>query len=400
MQIIKAMQRNSVALYTVLTNNYDALQPVKPQQGVSTFVFTDNEDYEAPAGWEHVVIIPNGDVKQQRKVKIKGHAVLMGFDVWAYIDANMELLRPLNGLNLRSDILITKHPKRHCTYDEAAEVIRAKKDAEDIVYPQMEKYRQQGFPVRAGMFATGFMIRRNNERTRAFAEIWWQEVEQHSHRDQLSVVYALKNSPATLQLINHYTLRMGVKIHQHKNFNIYYSTPYSTVKDIGGANNDFIQHLPEDAWVCITDGDAMFLDPDWGRTVNDIVRLHGSAFGLIGCTTNRLGANKQLYNQRWSEDMNMRNHYEIAKQLTKEHGATVDVIDSVAGVFMLFPRTVWAQVGGFKRHRFDADTCFSRDIAKAGYKIGIARGVYMMHAYRVWETEQRIAQQNTKHLLL
>lgn len=180
--------------------------------------------------------------------------------------------------------------------------------------------------------------------------------------------------------------------------NIYYSTPYSLDKDIGGANNAFIERLPADSWICITDGDASFLRPNWGHDIAEVIKRHGRDYDLIGCVTNRLGASDQLYNKTFSEEMNLRRHFDIARQLWGQHGPAVEPIDMVAGVFMLFHKSTWQRVK-FRRHTFAADRYFSQDIKRKGGRIGLAKGVYMVHNYRLWETDQQAAKMSTKHLL-
>lgn len=392
---------NRIAVYTVLTNNYDNLVGIKREDGCDYFVLTDNDSFVLPEGWGEKIIIEKGTVKTQRKYKILGHEKLRGYDTLIYLDANMEVRRPLKAIlpRMRHDVLFVAHNKRSNLAQEAEEVIRVGKDKKEVVERQMTTYPDY-LKYRPGLYATGFMIRKNTEKVRAFNKSWWEEVKKHSHRDQLSQVIAIAKHDIKVSAISFPTFNLGVRIQPHKHFRIYYSTPYSPSRDIGGANNEFIKLLPDDAWVCITDGDAMFLRDHWGDDISNVVRKHGHEFQLIGCTTNRLGHVKQLYNKEFSEEMSMREHHRIAEELWDKYTTQVDEIDSIAGVFMLFNKSTWEKVGGFKPRRHDADTQFSLAMRKHNFKIGIARGIYMMHAYRITKTTQHEALADTVHLRL
>lgn len=181
---------------------------------------------------------------------------------------------------------------------------------------------------------------------------------------------------------------------------IFYIQSYDLNANIGKAYNEHIKHLPADCWVCITDHDSNFLLPDFGRQLHTIVQRHGNEFALFGCVTNRLGGTHQLYNHEFSNDFDIFHHYRIAQTLFSEHYAEVNEASGVAGVCMLFRKSTWDAVGGFQEGIISADTEFNKAIrAKNIGKIGIMKGVYMFHCYRIHERNHRKAQRYTKHLL-
>jgi O-antigen biosynthesis protein len=61
-----------------------------------------------------------------------------------------------------------------------------------MVAAQLECYRAAGFPERHGLIETNLMFfdLRNGACDR-FLDAWWDEIERFSHRDQLSVNFAL-----------------------------------------------------------------------------------------------------------------------------------------------------------------------------------------------------------------
>lgn len=179
---------------------------------------------------------------------------------------------------------------------------------------------------------------------------------------------------------------------------VYYSSPFSCDKNIGKAYNDFIKLLPDDAWICITDADAMFMLPNYGVQIEEIIKQHGQDFALIGATTNRLGGLHQCYKNEFSDDMDVRNHYEIAKKLKGDNGTEVKPTKGVAGFFMLFSKETWRKCRGFKEETIKADSMFNRAIKNKGGKIGIATGLYMFHCYRIWEKGHKNAWHSIEHL--
>lgn len=178
---------------------------------------------------------------------------------------------------------------------------------------------------------------------------------------------------------------------------INYITPYSTEKNFGKAINDQINCMPDDCWVALMDGDIMFLTPHWGRQIADVVKLHGNKYSLFGCLTNRLGRPIQRYKGEFSTDFNIKNHYDIAKDLETNHWAEVEDITSkrrIAGMFMLFPKSLWNEIK-FKENSPNFDDIFSSEVISKNKKLGLMKGLYVFHSYRIWSDNPK----DRSHLL-
>lgn len=79
---------------------------------------------------------------------------------------------------------------RHCIYDEAEMCKRLHKDSAVVIDAQMSRYRNEGYPVKAGMIESGVILRKHNDpRCKALCNMWAAEVMKHSRRDQLSFNY-------------------------------------------------------------------------------------------------------------------------------------------------------------------------------------------------------------------
>ena len=82
-----------------------------------------------------------------------------------------------------------QHPCRTCIYKEAKLLLDLGWGIPERINLQMERYKQAGFPVNYGLSACGIIGRRNNDGVSRHNELWWKEVENGAHRDQLSFDY-------------------------------------------------------------------------------------------------------------------------------------------------------------------------------------------------------------------
>lgn len=178
---------------------------------------------------------------------------------------------------------------------------------------------------------------------------------------------------------------------------IFYSSPFRSDKNIGKAYNDFMELMPGDAYVCITDGDAMFLNPHYGKCIEEIIKANPE-YDLIGCVTNRLGILTQCYNNEFSEDTDAANHYEKSISAWEKNGTIVEPTNLVAGLCMIFSKQTWIKVGGFKENTIFADKLFSQSILRNKGKIGIAKGLYVFHAYRIHKKGHKESWSSIEHL--
>lgn len=163
---------------------------------------------------------------------------------------------------------------------------------------------------------------------------------------------------------------------------IHYVAPWCE-GNIGRGLNETIERLPAEDWVCVRDGDTLFLETDWGRQIEALVAANAEGFDVIGCMTNRLRAPYQLHSGKISGEADIDAHIEVSHRRRKQYGTHVEPLPSgpVAGMLMLFPKTEWA------RHPFEERTIYFDQVfctqARAGRaRLGIALGLYVFHLYR------------------
>jgi hypothetical protein len=167
---------------------------------------------------------------------------------------------------------------------------------------------------------------------------------------------------------------------------VFYVTPWKT-GDIGGGINESLALLPSDAWVCVRDGDTMFLSADWGAQVEQIIARNGVRFDVIGAMTNRLRSRYQLHDGAISEVGDIGYHREIARQRWRDYGASVgEVPGPLAGMCLIFHRSVWERVP-FEPYTIWFDKRFSSRVRELGGRLGVAHGLYLFHLYRWGEAD-------------
>ena len=159
---------------------------------------------------------------------------------------------------------------------------------------------------------------------------------------------------------------------------INYIQPYSPELNIGGSYNEACARCED--WICITDQDTLKFE-GFADRVQEIVERADKDM-IITCRTNRLAkSNKNLVPGMYEEgDINK--HREVYHSLWEEHGAELEPTDQpIAGVFMLFHKSVWEQVK-FREYSIQFDMQFTQDCKKAGFKPMVATGLYIFHLYR------------------
>lgn len=182
-----------ILVYTIVTNSYDSVKPVKNYPGFRFWLFSDNESLVIP-GWE-TKPLPKSDnpIKQQRLVKINSCIYTPGFETTIYMDGNMELIKnPAEFLDecFTGGFLTTQHPKRFTIREEGKEILRRQKDLPENVERTLAFAAEVGYGDDLGLFETMVLVRDKSEEVAALEEKWGNLLETYSHRDQLSLPIA------------------------------------------------------------------------------------------------------------------------------------------------------------------------------------------------------------------
>ena len=189
---------NKKVVYTCITGNYDNLLEVTQMDSDFDYIcFTDNPSLTSDT-WQIRLIdgLENlNNVRKQRYIKINAHKLLSEYDLSIWIDGNIQLLGNLNDLieKYHKGYMSTfKHPWNNCIYQECVGCMSIKKDNPLVMIKQTLQYRKEGYPHNNGLVETKMLIRNHNDHECIeLMEAWWAELNNGSHRDQLSFNYVL-----------------------------------------------------------------------------------------------------------------------------------------------------------------------------------------------------------------
>jgi hypothetical protein len=184
-------------IYTAVYGGSDVLKPLPP--GQAGRCFTDDAELIAPPGWEivHEPLVHLGVPRLQAKWwKLRPDLAVPEADWTLWCDASMELTAhavPEMIDELKDyDAAFLRHPLRDCIFEE----VGASRGGRGHIYEgqplerQVEGYRVWGAEPHGGLFASGLMLRTENERVREFGRVWWDENCRWSIQDQLSMTIA------------------------------------------------------------------------------------------------------------------------------------------------------------------------------------------------------------------
>lgn len=213
-------------VYTVILGDYDNIKPLEVKNDVNRYVLiTDNTDID-DNGWEVLNINelnpPKGlkGRKLQRWAKIIGGLLYFKEDC-LYIDGSIEIKKDFNGFyeGLNTQLALKKHPIRKDYIQEIEACILLKKDNEDALLKQASKYLLQGFiNTKVGLFETGIMYRKYNDEVLDLCREWWDEVDETTIRDQVSLPIVLEKKKIEFKPIDHDIVMQYFKLWFHKFF--------------------------------------------------------------------------------------------------------------------------------------------------------------------------------------
>lgn len=181
-------RKEKIVVYTAIVNNYDFV-PEYSYDGVDFKCIELNTDGDS--------------TRLARKHKVLAHQYMEGYDYSIWLDGNMRLLQHpaivIQSILRDADLASICHPTRCCTYQEAMAVKKLGLDDPAVVDAQMNRYKGI-LPVGNGLVETAIVIRKHNDKVKAFNELWWSEIENGSKRDQLSVMWALYHANLKLTI--------------------------------------------------------------------------------------------------------------------------------------------------------------------------------------------------------
>jgi SAM-dependent methyltransferase len=186
-----------VVLLSAVFGGRDIPAPVPAGTGITDAVlFTDCIEPQHAPGWR---VIRNAKQEDPRMAarRIKTLALeLVDADVVLWVDGRIRLtgvpVRPLlEQVLAEDDIAGFPHPWRDCTYTEARQCGELGLAPVADLEVQTEAYRADGLPAHGGLWNTMVLARRNTPAMVELGRAWWDEIQRHTVRDQVSLPYLL-----------------------------------------------------------------------------------------------------------------------------------------------------------------------------------------------------------------
>lgn len=161
---------------------------------VDRFCYTDldieNDFYEI----KKMNLDPLIAIRRQRWIKVCiPDEIFDNYEYSVYVDCKRNSLINFEGLlnfmEPGSDLVTRQHKRRNCVYDEGKVCIEKRKDDEATILEQLDFYRRENYPVHNGLHYSFILLRRHTEKMKRFSQLWWQQMEKYSYRDQISLPY-------------------------------------------------------------------------------------------------------------------------------------------------------------------------------------------------------------------
>lgn len=195
------MRRKQIAVYTCIVGDYDDLQePLSISPECDYFLISDRKP-ERNTVFEYIdieTVVPKhltDNTRKNRFCKINAHKIFHQYRYSVYFDGNIRLKHTITELiaELPGTRLITLCPNHWSSiYREMVSILQNGRDDGEVVRKQAEKYWLEGLPENFGCVICAVLIREHNHPVcRRIMEEWWQQLEQFSRRDQISLPYVL-----------------------------------------------------------------------------------------------------------------------------------------------------------------------------------------------------------------
>ncbi|MCK4791372.1 MAG: DUF616 domain-containing protein, partial [Desulfobacteraceae bacterium] len=188
---------DKVVVYTAISGCCDTLRdPEYVTPGVDYVCFTDNAHLHSEV-WQIRPLPPfeNDYVRQAKIPKILPHKFFPNHHVSLWVDSNIRLLGDLTPLITEAiehrNMALFRHPEDRPSLEaEVQACIQMDKDDPLILSSQIEAYQQAGLPPDQSLPACMVILRRHqNPQIVVAMETWWEEIKNHSRRDQISLPY-------------------------------------------------------------------------------------------------------------------------------------------------------------------------------------------------------------------
>lgn len=175
-------------IYTCLIGDIDKLEdPIFPNEKFEYICFSDKPRKSSIWKIEPLIKKFNSSRLSARYHKTIVSSMLGDDNLWQ--DSKITFNSKIDFIK-NQKLCLPTHPIRNCIYEEAKKVVELGKDFSFNVNKIIEKYKQEQYPKKNGLYETSLVLRSNCEEVKKINELWWEEI-QICVRDQISLPYVL-----------------------------------------------------------------------------------------------------------------------------------------------------------------------------------------------------------------
>ena len=187
--------KSAIVVYTAVAGGFDTPFSLQEKlEGVRYVAYSDvpfKSDFWEVRGmnaYEH-----DNPRRRTRYFKMHPHLLFPEAKVTVWLDASTDITTSLYEILDYSephDLVGRTHPVRSCAYQEGVALAKLGYPVKPIA-TQLKRYDKEGFPDDYGLMECRILVRKNNELNKKFNELWFEEYEQGSERDQVSMMYCV-----------------------------------------------------------------------------------------------------------------------------------------------------------------------------------------------------------------
>lgn len=194
----KSARGRRMVVYSCATGGYDVPLPVEHTLLGAEYVFFTDE-WQGRAGvWEARPLVFDGTdpVRQARYHKTSPHLLFPDADIVIWVDANIAISGDMSAyvdkvIQTGAAFGAVRHPLRHSLFEEADALAKLGIESPEVLDRQTQMYRQEAVPDTLGLTETNFLVMNLRcPQTRDTLELWREQIQSFSRRDQVSFDYA------------------------------------------------------------------------------------------------------------------------------------------------------------------------------------------------------------------
>jgi hypothetical protein len=169
---------SKIIVYTAIYNKKDLLKMPRDLRGYEFCLFSGTE----------------GGRGEARRKKLTPHLYFREYDYSVWVDGNIEIIDNIVPVVERfmkdHKIAVLNYPDIHHSHYEEGNICKLfGKDTAENIDPQLERYKSEGCPPLDTPWNAVIIRRHNDSDVIKFNELWLEELQRGSIRDQISFPY-------------------------------------------------------------------------------------------------------------------------------------------------------------------------------------------------------------------